>query len=160
MQTLAVPLVPYRCGPLTPPPALPFSLASDTQFCNVLNYQGNGLLMRYPSAVGLSTITGPDHRAASFCCNCNGSICCCSPQHQSLASPWNGSVASLLTPSGLLMSCPTRHDVPTDSEINVQLDQADLWSKFNAVGTEMILTKAGRYAIRCTHAVGCDSRTA
>ena len=117
------------------------------------------MLLRYRSAVGLPTIMEPDHHTTAFCVNCKSSLCCCPPlcQPESLTSSWSRnrscSLPSLLTPSGLITSCRTHHGVPTaSSEIKVHLNQAALWRKFNAVGTEMILTSAGRYAISiCLH---------
>ena len=34
-----------------------------------------------------------------------------------------------------------------DSNIRVTLHNKDMWDKFHAVGTEMIITKAGRYVL-------------
>ena len=46
-------------------------------------------------------------------------------------------------------TCPTPRfpTVPPgrDNSIRVHLENKDLWSKFDALGTEMIITKTGRY---------------
>ncbi|ESN89913.1 hypothetical protein HELRODRAFT_183031 [Helobdella robusta] len=48
------------------------------------------------------------------------------------------------TPSSLTSSLS--RDVP-DKNIKVSLENKELWQKFNSIGTEMIITKSGRFAI-------------
>ena len=42
-------------------------------------------------------------------------------------------------------SAATRTDQRPDKNIKVTLDNRDLWRKFHTLGTEMIITKSGRY---------------
>lgn len=44
------------------------------------------------------------------------------------------------------------HGNDTHGNIHVTLESKHLWSQFNHIGTEMIITKAGRYSIRTTNA--------
>lgn len=49
--------------------------------------------------------------------------------------------------SNVFVSYPLHHVPLRTEEISVELMQADLWQQFNSVGTEMILTKTGRYEL-------------
>jgi len=42
-----------------------------------------------------------------------------------------------------------RVDQRPDKNIKVTLDNRDLWRKFHTLGTEMIITKSGRFVDRC-----------
>jgi len=48
------------------------------------------------------------------------------------------------TPGG--STATPRVDQRPDKNIKVTLDNRDLWRKFHALGTEMIITKSGRFA--------------
>jgi len=39
------------------------------------------------------------------------------------------------------------HSDTTDGHVTVCLEHRDLWQRFNALGTEMVITKSGRYDI-------------
>lgn len=49
--------------------------------------------------------------------------------------------------SGREESKPKKSDYCPESEVRVELQGSELWKRFYEIGTEMIITKAGRYNI-------------
>lgn len=139
----------HHPSPLTPPlyqdraTFCPFDNlreASSASSYSSLNYQGTAGLLDSPSDVWSSTFNGPTHHHATTTlnsCRCRGLQC---------QATRTGCLSSLLSiPSGSLSSRGSHHVSPSAiSQITVELQQEDLWTQFQTVGTEMVLTKAGR----------------
>jgi hypothetical protein len=45
-----------------------------------------------------------------------------------------------------MLGAPGQNDA-TDKNIKINLENRDLWHKFHNIGTEMIITKTGRYGL-------------
>lgn len=65
----------------------------------------------------------------------------CDPQRQPVRSG-----AEEADP-GVEESKPKESDLLPDREVRVDLQGSELWKRFYEIGTEMIITKAGRYNI-------------
>lgn len=64
----------------------------------------------------------------------------CDPQRQTVRSR-----AEEVDPSGGEENKPGESDSRPDREVRVELQGSELWKRFFEIGTEMIITKAGRY---------------
>lgn len=64
----------------------------------------------------------------------------CDPQRQTVRSR-----AEEVDPSGGEENKPRESDSRPDREVRVELQGSELWKRFYEIGTEMIITKAGRY---------------
>lgn len=63
----------------------------------------------------------------------------CDPQRQAVRS------RAVEAEPGAEQSRPRESDGRPDREVRVELQGSELWKRFYEIGTEMIITKAGRY---------------